>query len=41
MRQGLASEPVAAESFARVTDYRLNLYPCGVVVNYWCPSQGL
>ena len=37
MRQGLAFEPVAAESYARVKDYRLNLYPCGVVVNYWCP----
>ena len=37
MRQGLAFEPVAAEAYTRIKDYTLNLYPCGVVVNYWCP----
>ena len=37
MRQGLAFEPVAAEAYAQAKDYRLNLYPCGVVVSGSCP----
>ena len=37
MRQGLAFEPVAAEAYAKAKDYKLNLYPCGVIVNFSCP----
>ena len=37
MRQGLAFEPVAAEAYAREKAYKLNLYPCGVVVSDSCP----
>lgn len=37
MRQGLAFEPVAAEAYAQLKEYKLNMYPCGVVVNFWCP----
>ena len=37
MRQGLAFEPVAAEVYAQVKECKLNLYPCGVVVNDSCP----
>ena len=37
MRQGMAFEPVAAEVYAREKAYKLNLYPCGVVVSDSCP----
>ena len=37
MKQGLASEPVAATCYAEVHQNKVNLYPCGVVVNPWAP----
>ena len=37
MRQGLASEPFAASEYAKCLNNEINLYPCGVIVNYWSP----
>lgn len=37
MRQGIASEPFAASEFAKCLNNRVNLYACGVFVNYWAP----
>lgn len=37
MRQGIASEPFAASEYAKCLNNQVNLYACGVVVNYWAP----
>ena len=37
MKQGLASEPTAAAAYIKIKGNRVNLYPCGVVVNVWAP----
>ena len=34
MRRGLAFEPVAADAYAKVKDYKLNIYSCGVIVSF-------
>lgn len=38
MREGLASEPVAARCYAeKAMNKNVNLYPSGIIVNFWCP----
>ncbi|XP_045178965.2 uncharacterized protein LOC123538734 [Mercenaria mercenaria] len=37
MRRGIASEEIAARKYAEALLNRINLYPCGVVVNFWAP----
>ena len=37
MRRCILSEPVAANKYASCLDNKVNLYPCGVVVNFWSP----
>lgn len=38
MREGLASEPIAARCYAeKALNKSVNLYPSGIIVNFWCP----
>ena len=38
MREGLASEPVAARCYAETAQNKsVNIYPCGIIVNFWSP----
>ena len=38
MPEGLASEPVAARCHAETAQNKsVNIYPCGIIVNFWSP----
>ncbi|KAL4226823.1 hypothetical protein ACF0H5_014801 [Mactra antiquata] len=37
VHQGIASEPLAAKEYASLIKHEVNLYSCGVVVNFWSP----
>lgn len=38
MKQGIANEPLAAERYANhIKKGNVNVFPCGIVINYWCP----
>ena len=38
MREGLASEPVAARCYVETAQNKsVNIYPCGIIVNFWSP----
>ena len=37
MRRGHICGPIAGKAYATKFDNRINLYPCGVVVNLWTP----
>jgi hypothetical protein len=37
MKQGLLSEPTAAESYTQTMNNAINLYPCGIIVSPWSP----
>ena len=37
MRDGLADEPKAAESYVTMAQNNLNIYPCGIVISPWAP----
>jgi len=37
MRRGIECEPRAAKAYSQTEDNQVNLYPSGVVVNFWTP----
>jgi hypothetical protein len=37
MRRGHICEPIAGKAYATKLQNKVNLYPCGVVVNLWSP----
>ena len=37
MRRGHICEPIAGKACADKCENKINLYPCGVVVNFWSP----
>ena len=37
MKDGLADEPKAASKYEEIRKRQVNIYPCGLVINYWTP----
>jgi len=37
MKQGLLSEPIAADAYKGILNNAINIYPCGVIISPWAP----